>query len=186
MTDTQGWPYPLPGEVMKRQAIEDLADAMTFSLTATDVGRLAALRRTRGMLGHSGSQNFTNGSAGFMNWNVDHLAGWGSGGAAITSTQGPTLPTGLYLFSVAMMITAWSATYSKVELVLDGFDPGRRSVSFEQKTLRMTVPVRIPAGPALQVKVRVGMAGSTGGSTITIARSNTEASPRLSWVQLAA
>ncbi len=185
-TDTQGWGYPLPGEVFKRQAIEDMADDMTFSLGAVNVGRLAALERTRGLLGNSGTQSFTNGTPGFIAWNVDHLDNWSAGGQAITSTQGPTLPTGLYLFSVTALITSWSATYSRVEVTFDGFNPGRRTLSFEQKTMRLTAPVRIPAGSPVQVRVRVSMTGSTGGSTISVLRGNDEAQPRLSWVQLAA
>jgi hypothetical protein len=184
-TDTQGWGYPLPGEVFRRQAIQDMADDMTFSLGAVNVGRLAALDRTRGLLGHNGTQSFTNGTPGFIAWTVDHLDNWSAGGQAITSTQGPTLPTGLYLFNLSALVTSWSATYARIEVSFDGFI-GRRTLSFEQKTLRLTAPVRIPAGAPQQVRVRVAMTGATGGSTISILRTNDESSPRLSWVQLAA
>lgn len=186
-TPVFGWPYPLPGEVFKRQAIVDLAEALDFTLTSIDPSRLASLRRTRGLVGNAGSQVFTNGSTGYMAWTVDHLASWSAGGAAITSTQGPTLPTGLYLFTFSAIVSAVSAAYQRLDV---GFERGgtqlsRRTFIQAQTALRISAPVRVPAGAAQQVKVRMNLIGATAGSTATITRNNDEASPRLSWVQLA-
>jgi hypothetical protein len=186
-TPLQGWPYPLPSEVFTRQAIQDLAEAMHFSLSAVNPSRLAVLERTRGLLGNAGTQNFTNGSTGYMAFTIDHLDNWGGGGRAITSTQGPTLPTGLYLFAFSATITALSAAYNRLDV---GFERGgtqlsRRTFIQAQSALRITAPVRVPAGSPQQVKVRMNLSGATGGSTITIARNNTESSPRLTWVQIA-
>lgn len=186
-TPLQAWPYPLPSEVFTRQAIQDLTEAMHFSLSAVNTSRLAVLQRTRGLVGNAGSQSFTNGATGYMAWTIDHLDNWGGGGRAITSTQGPTLPTGLYLFAFSAMVTGVSAAYQRLDV---GFERGgtqlsRRTFLQAQAALRITAPVRVPAGSPQQVKVRMNLIGTTGGSTVTIARSNVEASPRLSWVQIA-
>ena len=73
-TVSQAWPYPLPGEIVTRQKLQDLADDMHFSLGATNTSRLAVVQRTRGLLGSSGAgTTLSNGSTGYLNWNVDHL-----------------------------------------------------------------------------------------------------------------
>lgn len=186
-TPLQGWPYPLPSEVFTRQDIQDLAEAMHFSLAAVNTSRLAVLQRTRGLLGNAGSQTFTNGVTGYMAWTVDHLDNWSGGGRAITSTQGPTLPTGLYLFSFSAMVTSNFNAYSRLDV---GFERGgtqlsRRTFIQGQQAMRITAPVRVPAGSPQQVKVRMNLIGPTSGSTVTLARVNTEAVPRLAWVQIA-
>lgn len=182
-----GWPYPLPGEVLERQQLQDLAEAMSFSLAQVDPDRLAALQRPRGLLGSSGSNVFTVGATSYMSWNVDHLDYWFGGGRAITATQGPTLTTGLYLFTFSGQVTATSAalnTYTRtdVEFEVGGVRKTRRTLSPSQQAWRITAPVRVNGSQ--QVKVRVLAAGSTAGSTVTVARNRDEASPRLSWVRM--
>jgi hypothetical protein len=189
-TPLEGWTYPLPGEVLTRQKLQDLADAMHFSLAAVNTDRLAVLQRARGLIGATASNVFTVGAIGYMSFTVDHLDNWFNGGRAITSTQGPTLPTGLYMFSFTGQCTAQSAslaTYTRVDVEFErgGTRLARRTFSASQLSWRISAPVRIPAGAPQQVKVRIAPAGSVGGSTMTVGRSNVESSPRLSWVQVA-
>jgi hypothetical protein len=170
-----------------RQSIEDLANDMHFSLVTADVDRLAVLQRARGLVGYTGTEVFTNAAPAYMQWNVDHLDNWFNGGRAFTVNEGPTLPTGLYLFTVWANVTSSSAAYTRIDV---GFERGgtllaRRNLSFNQKAVRLSAPVRVPAGAPQQVKVRIAMTGPTGGSTVTFTRTNAEGSPRLSWVQIA-
>lgn len=186
-TPYQAWPYPLPGEVLVRQSLQDLSEAMHFSLAAYNPDRLAVLQRPRGLIGSSTANVFTVGATGYMSWNLDHLDYWFGGGRAITSTQGPTLTTGLYLFTYSGTVTATSAalsTYTRfdVEFEVGGTRRTRRTLSASQGAWRITAPVRVSG--TQQVKVRVLVAGSTGGSTVTIGRSYDESTPRLSWVRM--
>lgn len=185
-TDYLGIPYPLPGEVFTRQHIEDLAEDLHFYTGANHDARDVVTERIRGMLGHSGNNVFTNGAVGYMSWNVDHLAGWSTGGAAIASTQGPTLSQGLYLFTFIGQVTSWSAVYSKthVEFERGGTRVARRTLSFSQRSWRISAPVRVPAGAPQQVRARIQPDGPTPGSTFTIARTFAEATPRMAWVLL--
>lgn len=188
LTQNQLWPYPLPGEVMTRQHIQDLAEAMTASMTMTDVERVAALQRPRGVLGHSGNQSFTVATTAYMSWNTDHLDAWYLGGRAVTSTQGPTPPAGLYMFTFYGQISATSAaigTYSRwdIDFEVGGTRRAKRSLAPAQMALRLSAPIRVNGSQ--QVRVRIGATGSTGGSTISINRNLDEASPRLAWTKIA-
>lgn len=195
-TPNEAWPYPLPGEVMTRQKMQDLADAMHFSLGATNTSRLSTVQRTRGMLGSTGAgTTITNDAAtpGYLNWNVDHLDNWFNGGRAITSTQGPTLNKGLYMCSFYHYQTVYSAAlsnYTRFDVEFEVFGPGplvplsgrvlRRTFGQGAAAWSLTGPVRIGAN-GQQLKVRILGVG-TAGQTFTVARNNDEASPRLSWV----
>lgn len=189
-TEYLSLPYPLPGEVFQRQHIEDLADALDFVLSANNVGRVAALQRTKGVLGSTAANVFVSDTPGYMSWNVDHLDNWSNGGRAITATQGPTLATGLYLFCFSAVRTAISGIESAYPWTTADFERGggirysRRTFNPGQRLLRLSAPVRIPAGAAQQVRVRVQVNGNVVGSTMTYGRDLSEAAPRLSWVQL--
>lgn len=186
-TPVQAWGYPLPPEFLYRQSLEDLATDMHFSLATANVDRLSVLERTRGLVGYTGTEAFTNGTPAYLQWNVDHLDNWFNGGRAFTVNEGPTLNTGLYLFTVWAHVTSWSATYSRLDVDFErgGTRLSRRTLSFDQKMVRLSAPVRVPVGAPQQVKVRIAMTGSTGGSTVTFTRTNAQSSPRLSWVRIA-
>ncbi len=179
-------PYPLPSEVLARQNIVDLADACDFVLSSNDVGRTAALQRTKGLLGSTAANTFTSDSVGYMSWNVDHLDYWSGGGRAITAIQGPTLPTGLYMFTFNATRSAISAAESSYYWVTAQFERagqgfGLRTFTAAQKSLRISAPVRINAGAAQLIRVRILVNGTVGASTMSFARSNDDAAPRLSW-----
>lgn len=185
-----GLPYPLPSEVLQRQQIVDLADACHFVLAANNVGRLAALQRTRGMLGSTAANSFVSDAVGYMSWNIDHLDYWSGGGRAITSTQGPTLSTGLYLFTFNATRSAMSAVESSYPWITVEFERGgvrtvRRTFTPGQRSLRLSAPVRIPSGAGQLVRVRILVNGTVGGSTMAFGRNNDDAAPRLAWTLLA-
>jgi hypothetical protein len=184
-TPYQAWPYPLPGEVLTRQSLQDLSEAMAFSLAAYDPDRLAVMQRPAGILGSTLNNVFTNGAASYMSWNVNHLDYWFGGGRAITSTQGPTLTTGLYLFTFSGNITATSGgTYTRidVEFEVGGVRRCRRTLfPVGGGTWRITAPCRVSGSQ--QVRVRILTAGLAA-ATITIGRSYDESTPRLSWVRM--
>ena len=187
---TELWPYPLPSEVLTRQKLVDLADAMHISLATVNVDRLAELQRPRGLLRASTSNVFTVGTTGYMSFNVDSLDAWQAGGRAITATQGPTLAQGLYYVTFFGLITAFSATTSTytrldVEFEIGGVRRLRRTLTLPgQTSLRISAPIRVVGSQ--QVRVRVLAAGSTASSTVTIGQNLDEASPRLSWSRVAA
>ena len=190
-TDALSLPYPLPDELLRRQNIQDLAEACAFVLDSANVDRLAALQRPRGVLGSVAANSFTSDAVGYMSWNIDHLDYWFGGGRAITATQGPTLPTGLYLFQFNAVRTAMSAAETSYAWTTAEFERGgstrtvRRTFTPGQRAIRLTAPVRIPSGAAQQVRMRILVNGTVGGSTMAFGRDWAEASPRLSWVQLA-
>jgi hypothetical protein len=192
-TSFAGWGYPLPGETVTRQKLQDLADSMHFSLAAYNTDRLSVIQRTRGLIGSTANNVFTVGTVGYMSFNVDHLDNWFNGGRAITATQGPTLAAGFYFVTFYGQITALSAapgvyTRIDVEIEVAGVRKIRRTLGFGlqqgQQSLRISGPVRLNTSG--QVRIRVLGASSTSGATITVGRNNDESSPRLSWVKMAA
>jgi hypothetical protein len=190
-TDYFAFPYPLPGEVFQRQHIQDLAEAFDFELSAADTDRLAALERRHGMLGSVAANTFTSDVVSYFSWNIDHLDRWWYGGRAITATQGPTLPTGLYMFTFNALRSAISAAESSYAWVTAEFEVGagirgpRRTFTPGQQAIRLSAPVRIPAGADQQVRVRMFVNGTVGASTMSFARNLSESAPRLGWTQIA-
>jgi hypothetical protein len=190
-TDVYSFPYPLPGEVFERQHIQDLAEAAHFTLAAMETDRLATLERPCGMLGSTLANTFTSDATGYMSWNIDHLDRWWYGGRSITSTQGPTLPTGLYMFTFHALRSAISAAESSYAWVAVEFEWGsgnrtvRRTHTPGQYAIRLAAPVRIPAGAAQQVRVRILVNGTVAASTMSFARNLSESAPRLGWSLIA-
>lgn len=184
-TPNEAWPYPLPSEVLVRQSLQDLAEAQHFSLAAVNVDRLAAVQRTRGIIGNSGSNVFTNNVTSYMNFNIDHLDNWFNGGRAITSTQGPTLNKGLYICTFLGELTSFNSAVSnyqrlELEFELAGNRLTRRTLLWNEVFWRISSPIWVPAN-GQQLKVRVTVTG-TAGQTVTVGRDNDESAPRFSWV----
>lgn len=186
-------PYPLPSEVFQRQHIQDLAEATDFVLSSTDVDRVESLQRPRGMLGTTLPHVLGVNTLHYMGWNIDSLDDWWTGGAPITTTQGPTLPTGLYLFTFHAVITAFShpeASYfwMDAEFEVGGARTLRRTHTMglnSSRVMRLSGPVRVPPGSPQQVKMRVYINGTTGGSSLSFGRNLFESSPRFGWTQVA-
>jgi hypothetical protein len=178
---------------MTRQKIVDLADAMHFSLSATNTSRLAAVQRTRGLLGSTGAgTTITNDAVtfGYIQWNVDHLDNWFNGGRAITATSGPTLNKGLYLVSFYNHQTVFSnpiTDYDRFDVTFEigsglANFPLRRTFGQGAQAWSLTGVARVPSN-GLQLRVRARGSGAAG-ATFTIQRNNAEASPRLAWTLL--
>lgn len=188
-TPNELWRYPLLTDRFVRQSIVDLAEDMHGSLEIWDAVRVAALRRTAGVLGVSASAGtFAVGSA-YMSFNIDHLAGWFAGGQAVTATAGPTLAPGLYRFDLHATVTATVGTPTNYLVEFERATgpttlARRRFLPSGQPTWRMSAPVWIPGGSPQQVKVKVTVAGGVG-TTVTIGRLTSDSSPRLSWSFLA-
>jgi hypothetical protein len=184
-------PYPLPSEVFQRQHVQDLAEACDFVLSAMDTDRQGALLRPSGMLGSVAANTFTSDVVGYMSWNIDHLDRWWYGGRSITATQGPTLPTGLYMFTFNALRSAISAAESSYVWISAEFEVGsgnrtiRRTHRPEQTPIRIAAPIRIPVGSPQQVRVRIQVNGTVGASTMSFARNLSESAPRLSWSLIA-
>jgi hypothetical protein len=192
-TLNQAWPYPYTSELVRRQNLDDLATAMAGSLTTYDVARLATLRRRQGMLGHTNAVSLTTTVATpavttlYLNWNSDLLGGQANGtGAAVATTQGPSLPQGLYRFDFWMRLDSVSGTPHSIEFGFEragGVMFGSQSYPQSHRAFRLSAPVRIPAGAAQQVRVRVRVAGGNP-SSFLYSRVPAESSPRFSWVQI--
>lgn len=187
-TDNEGWRYPLLTDRFVRAHIETLAEDMHASLESQDTARLAALRRTSGILGASVSAGtVTSTAAAYLAWNVDHLSSWAAGGAAVTSTQGPTLPTGLYRVDLHATVTATTGTATSYLIEVEravGVVVARRRFVPAQPTWSMSAAVHIPIGSPQQLRAKVTVNAGVA-SSVTLGRLLTDASPRLAWTFIA-